>query len=139
VFVGPVHARQTTIRVGDAFFEWFAVGFQIDIVRTFTQAKSSTMSAFGLLLDTTFYPWKGLGIRPSIGLGFAYALGEHDFETGFGGPFDLALALTYEFRLGRLIVLSPVAQVNWIRGDEFDSLFFTFGLEFAKWFDTATG
>ncbi|MCP4604900.1 MAG: hypothetical protein GY847_30995 [Proteobacteria bacterium] len=137
--IGPFHCWQTMFRVGDAFFEWFALGFQIDMIYGGYGGPES-ISAFALRLDTTFYPWRGgLGIRPSVGLGFAYASGEEDYKTGYGGPASLSLALIYEIRLTRLLVLAPVAQVYWIAGEDFNGLFFFIGLEFLKWFDTPTG
>ncbi|MDJ0764414.1 MAG: hypothetical protein QNJ97_15665 [Myxococcota bacterium] len=138
IFIGPVHGYNTTFRVGDAFFEWLAIGFQVNIIGAIEQEENA-ISAFGLLLDTTLYPLRGLGIRPSVGLGFGYAVGKADYETGFGGPLNLALAVSYEIRLTKLIVLAPVAQIGWIRGDNFDTLSFGVGLEFQKWFATPTG
>jgi hypothetical protein len=136
--LGPFHSWQSIFRVGDAFFEWLAVGFQINLTYG-RHGDSQIMGAFGLLLDVTFYPWRGFGIRPSVGLGFSYASGEKDFEFGYGGPGDFSLAITYEFRLTRLFAVAPVAQVYWITGDDYDAFSFCFGIEFIKWFDTPTG
>ncbi len=138
VSLGPYNGWQFSFRTGDAFKEWFAIGFQIDMSYG-GYGSEGTIGAFGLLLDTTFYPWRGLGIRPSLGLGFSYAQGKEQFEFGFGGPGSLSLALTYEFRVSRLIALAPVVQASWITGEDFNGLFFFFGLEFLKWFDTPTG
>jgi len=135
--LGPVHTWELAFRVGDAFTEWFAVGFQIQIVNGKNDAAQ--ISAFDLLLDATFYPWRGLGLRPSVGIGFAYGRGEHAWETGGGGPGCLALGVLYEIRITRLFTIAPVVQVSWIAGEEFDGLFFFAGIEFVKWFMTATG
>jgi hypothetical protein len=135
--LGPVHTYGLALRVGDAFAEWFAVGFQVQIY----SGKSDTakISAFDLLLDATFYPWQGLGLRPSVGLGFGYARGEHEWEMGGGGPGCLAVGVLYEFRVTRLFSIAPIVQVSWIAGEEFDSLFLFVGIELAKWFGTAIG
>jgi len=135
--LGPVNAYGLALRVGDAFTEWFALGFQIQIY----SGKSDTakISAFDLLLDATFYPWRGLGLRPSVGLGFGLGRGDHEWEMGGGGPGCLALGVLYEFRATRLLSIAPVVQVSWIAGEEFDSLFLFVGLELSKWFSTATG
>ena len=71
--------------------------------------------------------------RPSV-RGFAKGL-----EHGGGGPGCFSLALTYEFRVARLFAIAPVAQVYGIVGENFDGFFMFFGLEFIKWFQTATG
>jgi hypothetical protein len=134
---GPLHTWGQYFRVGDAFFEWFAVGFQINV--TSTTQDGISVGAFSLLLDTTLYPWQGLGIRPSVGLGLGFAQGKKDWEFGGGGPGALSLALFYEIRILRLLVVSPVAQVYWVTGEEFDGLFLLFGIEVTKWFDTAEG
>jgi hypothetical protein len=134
---GPIHTWGMGFRVGDAFAEWFAVGFQLQIASG--KNDVSQISAFALLLDATFYPWRGLGLRPSVGLGFGYAQGEHEWEMGGGGPGCLAGAILYEFRILRLLTIAPVVQVSWIAGEEFDGLFFFAGLEITKWFATATG
>lgn len=136
--MGPFNAWQSIFRVGDAFFEWLAVGFQINMTYGW-HGDNQIMGGFGLLLDVTFYPWRGLGIRPSVGLGFSYASGEKDFEFGFGGPGDFSLAITYEFRLTRLFAVAPVAQTYVITGEDYTAFSFCFGLEFVKWFDTPTG
>lgn len=135
---GPFHSWQVFFRVGDAFFEWLALGFQVDMTSGKISDKTVT-AGMALLLDATFYPIAGLGIRPSVGLGFSYASGEQEFEFGFGGPGTFSLALTYEFRIMRLLVIAPVAQTYWITGDDYDELLVFFGLEFLKWFDTPTG
>ncbi len=136
-YLGPAHCNHLFLRAGDAFFEWFALGFQIDIVSTINQ--DDRVSVFGLLLDTTFYPWRGLGIRPSVGLGFAYVEEKSSQQYGFGWPANLSLTLTYEIRITRHFVIAPFAQVFWITGKDFDGLFYCFGLEFLRWFKTATG
>jgi hypothetical protein len=140
--LGPLHGTSTIVRVGDAFFEWFAVGFQIDLVsaNNFYQSKEKMMSGFGLYLDTTFYPWRGFGLRPSVGLGFSYAqTGTDRHEFGFGGPASLSFAVTYEFRLPRLFTLGPVFQIAWTAGEDYNAMFFTVGIELLKWFMTPEG
>jgi hypothetical protein len=139
--IGPVHSSSMFLRAGDAFFEWLAVGFQVHIISgTYAGTKAEGTAGFGLLVDTTLYPWKGLGIRPSVGLGFGYAqAGAEEYKFGFGGPACLSLSLTHEFRIARLITLGPVVQVSWIVGQDYDSLYVTFGLELLKWFMTAEG
>jgi hypothetical protein len=134
---GPFNGYGMTFGVGDAFAEWFALGFRIQIASG--KNGGSQYGSFGLMLDTTFYPWRGLGLRPSFGLGFGYATGEHDWETGGGGPGCLAFGVLYEFRLGRLLSLAPVVQVSWTTGEGFDAVVFFAGLEITKWFRTATG
>ncbi|MBW2530637.1 MAG: hypothetical protein JRI55_04110 [Deltaproteobacteria bacterium] len=134
---GPLHTWQAAFRVGDAFAEWFALGFQIDI--TNTVGGPPTLGAFNLMLDATFYPWEGLGIRPSLGLGLGFAQGKESWEFGGGGPGCFSLALTYEFRVLPLFVIAPVVQVYGIVGEDFDGLFLFFGIELLKWFATATG
>ncbi len=136
--LGPINAIHVAFRVGDAFFEWLAIGFHIDIISG-RDGETSSMSAMGLLLDTTFYPWQGLGLRPSVGLGFSFADGKEDYEFGFGGPGDLSFAVTYEIRLKKLLVLAPIAQVSWIFGEDYNGVFFCVGIEILKWFQTATG
>ncbi len=137
---GPLHNLQTNFRVGDAFTEWLAVGFQIAMSYSVQgEDAKETLGAFALFLDVTFYPFEGLGIRPSAGMGLAYAMGEKDFDFGTGGPASVAFALLYEIRLARLLVIAPIAQVYWITNDEFDGVFLFLGLEVLKWFDTPTG
>lgn len=139
--VGPAHGTVSFIRVGDAFFEWFAAGFQIDIISaTFAGKDSEGGAAFGLYVDTTFYPWRGLGLRPCVGVGFGYAqAGKESYELGFGGPLTLSFAATYEFRVLRSFTMGPVVQISWIKGEDFDAVFFNVGLELLKWFRTAEG
>ena len=75
-----------------------------------------------------------------MGLGFSYAMaGTRMHEFGFGGPAALAFAMAYEIRVSRLFSIAPVAQVTWIAGENLDSAFFSFGLQFLKWFMTAEG
>ncbi len=136
--LGPFHSWQAFFRVGDAFKEWFAIGFQINMTYG-KDGESGATGGFTLLLDTTFYPWRGLGIRPSVGLGFSYAQGKEEYEFGYGGPGCLSLAITYEFRISRLFAIAPVAQVFWIAGEDFNGLYLSGGIEFVKWFDTPTG
>lgn len=140
--LGPIHGSDMVIRVGDAFFDWLAVGFQVNIVQgTMGAADEPKTAAFGLYLDTTLYPWtKGFGIRPSVGLGFGYTqAGPESYKLGFGGPLSLSVSLTYEGRLTRLITLGPVIQVAWTHGEQYDSTYVIFGIEFMKWFLTAEG
>ncbi len=136
--LGPFHSWQAVFRVGDALREWFAIGFQIGMTYG-GYGSTETTGGFTLLLDTTFYPWRGLGIRPSVGLGFSYAQGKEDYEFGFGGPGCLSLSITYEFRISRLFAIAPIAQILWITGEDFNGLYLSGGLEFIKWFDTPTG
>lgn len=136
---GPIHSMLSTVRVGDALAEWFAIGFQLEIMQNLSQDKSENVGAMTLYLDTTFYPWEGLGLRPSAGLGIAFAMGEKEFDFGFGGPGSLAFSVLYEFRILRLFTIAPVAQVFWIGSDGFDGLFVAFGVELLKWFDSPTG
>ncbi|MCP4199961.1 MAG: hypothetical protein GY762_22685 [Proteobacteria bacterium] len=137
--IGPAHLSHVFLRVGDAFAEWFALGFQINIASTI--GGEERVSVFGMLLDTTFYPWRGLGIRPSVGLGFAYVESKTSSTRvyGYGWPANLSLTFTYEIRVTRHFVIAPFAQVYWITGKDFDGLFYCFGLEFLRWFKTATG
>lgn len=140
--VGPLHGTGTFIRVGDAFFEWFAVGFHLLLIsaNNMGQAGDKAISGFALFLDPTFYPWRGLGLRPSVGLGFSYAqAGRGSHELGFGGPATLAFAVSYEFRISRLFVMGPVAQICWTTGKDFDAAFFSIGLQMLKWFMTPEG
>lgn len=134
---GPIHTWMGSLRVGDAFAEWFALGFQVGITNG-TQGKEQ-VGAMALLLDTTFYPVAGFGVRPALGLGLGFASGDKDWKFGGGGPGCLSLALVYEFRITRRFVLAPVVQTLWITGQEFDGVFLFFGLEIMRWFDTATG
>ncbi len=128
---GPLHFVATTIRVGDAFSDKFAMGFQVQSVNI--KADEVQVSAFALLLDLSFYPWKGLGVRPSAGFGFGFAQGKNKWEFGFGGPGTLAFSLLYEFRLTRKLTLAPVVTTTWITGDGFDSLFALAGIELLFW------
>ena len=139
--IGPVHGLAGAIRAGDAFFDWLAVGFQVDITAgTFGEATKKKTAGFGLYLDTTLYPIKGFGVRPSVGLGFAYSqAGKESYKFAFGGPLSLSVSLTYEARLTRWWTLGPVVQLSWITGDQYDVMYITFGLELLKWFRTAEG
>ena len=139
LYIGPSHLSHLFLRVGDAFTEWFALGFQINIATTI--GREDRVSVFGMLLDTTFYPWRGLGIRPSVGLGFSYVESTSSSSRvyGYGWPANLSLTFTYEIRITRHFVIAPFAQVYWITGKDFDGLFYCFGLEFLRWFTTATG
>lgn len=136
--VGPLHSWQAVFRVGDAFSEWFSIGFQ-NVLMQASKGKKESIAVFALFLDSTFYPWRGLGISPAVGLGFSYATGRNEFEFDYGGPLSLSLTLKYEFQITRLLVIAPVAQTYWVRSDKFDGLYIFFGLEFAKWFESATG
>lgn len=133
---GPFDSMGMAFGVGDAFTEWFALGFRIQIASG--RNGDAQYGSFGLLLDATFYPAPGLGLRPAVGLGFGYATGEHDWEVGGGGPGCLALGVLYEIRLARLITLAPVVQGAWITGEGFDGATLFVGLELTKWFMTAT-
>ncbi len=140
--VGPLHGTGTFVRVGDAFFDWFAVGFHLLLISANNMGQSGDqgISGFALFLDPTFYPWRGLGLRPSVGLGFSYAqAGRGSHELGFGGPATLAFAVSYEFRVSRLFVMGPVAQICWTTGKDFDGAFFSIGLQMLKWFMTPEG
>lgn len=132
---GPMHSIGTVFRVGDALWEFFCLGFQIQAINA--KRDSAQISAFTLMLDISFYPWKGLGIRPSVGFGFGFAQGKEDWEFGFGGPGTLAMAVLYEIRLTRKLTLAPVVQATWLTGEGYDSLFILTGLEFIAWFDDA--
>jgi hypothetical protein len=57
---------------------------------------------------------------------------------GGGGPGCLSLALLYEFRVGRYFTIAPVVQTAWIVSDGYDGVYLFIGLEFTKWFKTAT-
>jgi hypothetical protein len=135
--IGPLNTWMIAFRVGDAFAEWFAVGFRIDISNN-TRGED-TIGLFDLMLDLSFYPWEGLGIRPSVGLGLGFASGKEEWEFGGGGPGAAALAVLYEIRVTRLFVLAPVVQVVWVGGEEFDAFAIFAGIEILKWFATATG
>lgn len=134
---GPFHTWYASLRVGDAFAEWFALGFQVEVTNT-TSGKEQ-VGAFNLMLDASFYPIAGLGIRPALGLGLGFANGKEEWEFGGGGPGCFSLSVLYEFRILRLFAVAPVAQAFWITGQGFDGLFLFFGLEFIKWFETPTG
>ncbi len=139
--IGPVHGTNMNLRAGDAFFEWLAVGFQVTINNgAIDQSADEKTSGFGLYLDTTLYPWRGFGIRPSVGLGFGYSqAGTESYKLGFGGPLSLSISMSYEARITRLFTIGPMVQLSWIRGDEYDVLYLTIGIEFLKWFQTAEG
>ena len=139
--LGPIPTSFLSIRVGDAFFEWFAVGFQVCLMSGIAKSKSDpTTAAFVLNLDTTFYPWRGLGLKPFVGLGFSYGqAGTEIFEIKMGGPTTLGFGISYEFRVSPLFTIGPSIQVAWITGDDYDSLYVIFALEFLKWFETAKG
>ena len=134
---GPLHTWGLAFRVGDAFADWFAVGFQVFL--TNRRSEDESIGAFELMLDASFYPYAGLGIRPSVGIGLGFASGKNDWEFGGGGPACLALAVLYEFRVTRFFSIAPVVNVSWITGENFDGLFLFIGIEFTKWFKTATG
>ena len=131
--LGPMHAFGLALRVGDVIREWFTVGFQIQLTGG-TNSEAESITAFGILLDATFYPWRGLGIRPSVGLGVSYAVGKEDYQLGYGWPADLSLSVNYEFRVARTFTLGPVAQIYWIPGEDYNGFFFFIGIEFSKWF-----
>ncbi|MBN2716237.1 MAG: hypothetical protein JXX14_10310 [Deltaproteobacteria bacterium] len=128
---GPLHSGTMLMRVGDAFGDKFAIGFQVQTVNI--KSPDVQLSAFALLLDLSFYPWKGLGIRPSAGFGFGFAQGENKWEFGFGGPGALALSLLYEFRVTRKFTLAPVVTTTWLTGDGYDSIFTFAGIEALFW------
>ena len=128
---GPLHSGTLLMRVGDAFGDKFAIGFQVQSVNAKT--KDVQISAFALLLDLSFYPWKGLGIRPSAGFGFGFAQGHNKWEFGFGGPGTLSFSLLYEFRITRKFTLAPVATTTWLTGDGYDNLFIFAGIEALFW------
>lgn len=137
--IGPAHGYMSFIRVGDALYEWLAAGFQIDILSAaLSGADADGATCFGLYVDVTFYPWRGLGLRPSLGVGFSYAqAGKETYEMGLGGPLTLAFAASYEFRVSKGFTMGPMIQVSWVRGEDFDALFFNVGLELIKWFKSA--
>lgn len=128
---GPLHSVANVFRVGDAFTDKFALGFQIQFFNA--KKEKEQISAFALLLDATFYPWRGLGIRPAAGFGFGFAQGENKWEFGFGGPGTLSLALTYEFQISRKFTLAPIVQGTWMAGDDYDGLFVSIGIEMLFW------
>ncbi len=134
---GPMHSWGINFRVGDAFTDWFALGFQI--LLSSARADHNQVSMFGLLFDISFYPWKGLGIRPAVGIGMGFAQGENKWDMGGGGPGCLSLAVLYEIRVGRLFSIAPMVQTTWIVSDGYDQINIFIGLEFMKWFRTATG
>lgn len=134
---GPMGSWFASLRVGDAFFEWLALGFQVGITNASEGKKR--VGAFNLLLDASLYPVGGLGIRPAVGLGLGFATGNEEWEFGGGGPGCLSLAVLYEFRITQLFVIAPVAQGFWITGQGFDGLFVFLGIELIKWFETPTG
>lgn len=133
---GPLHTWGINFRVGDAFTDWFAIGFQLLLSSVTREGRQTSM--FGLLLDTSFYPWRGLGIRPAVGIGMAFAQGENDWEMGSGGPGCLSLAILYEIRVTRFFSIAPMVQTAWIVSDGYDGVYIFIGLEFMKWFRTAT-
>jgi hypothetical protein len=139
--LGPIWASAMSIRVGDAFFEWFTVGFQINFISGgFGGEDDPKTAGFALFLDTAFYPWRGLGLRPSVGLGFSYAqAGTESYQISFGGPATLGFAVSYEFRVTRLFTMGPSIQFTWTTGDEYDCAYLIFALEFIKWFKSAKG
>lgn len=139
--IGPSHGYMSFIRVGDALYEWLAAGFQIDILSAaLSGADADGATCFGLYVDVTFYPWRGLGLRPSLGVGFSYAqAGKETYEMGIGGPLTLSFAASYEFRVSKGFTMGPMVQVSWVRGEDFDALFFNVGLELIKWFKSAEG
>jgi hypothetical protein len=134
---GPLWGWQAFVRVGDAFMEWLAIGFQVDVASA--SGGKDTISSFDVMLDLSLYPWQGLGIRPSVGLGFGYAQGAQSWQFGGGGPTTLSLAVLYEIRMTRLFCIAPVVQAYWITGEEYDAVVVFAGIELIKWFATATG
>jgi hypothetical protein len=134
ISAGPLNSMSMFLRFGDAFYEWLAVGFQINIVSGSSKDSSSAISAFGLLLDVGFTPWKGLILRPSVGLGFGYSSGDEEFEFGYGSPAFLAFTTGYEFRVSRFFCISPIAQISYLGGDDYNSMFLVFGIEMTKYF-----
>lgn len=133
----PLHTWGINFRVGDAFTDWFAIGFQMLLSTVNKDGIQSSM--FSLMLDASFYPWKGLGIRPAAGIGMGFVQGENDWEMGTGGPGCVSLALLYEIRVTRFFSIAPMAQAVWIVSDGYDGVYLFIGLEFTKWFRTATG
>jgi len=134
----PIHGISGVLRVGDAFKEWLAIGFQIMILNAQNSSRNRSTASFGLLLDTSFYPWRGLGIRPSVGFGFGFAqAGKESYQLGFGGPACLSFALSYEIRITRLFMLVPTVAISWIgNGNDFNIMTFTAGIDMLKWFIT---
>jgi hypothetical protein len=134
----PLHGYNVYLRVGDAFTEWFSLGFQMGLMGAYGEAR---LGGFALLLDTAFYPLPGLIVRPNVGLGIVYAQGKRSWELGYGGPAVLSLSLGYELRVTKKFYLCPTASAMWVSRSEegFDCLTFFFGLEMLRWFLTATG
>ncbi|MBN2528631.1 MAG: hypothetical protein JXR76_19735 [Deltaproteobacteria bacterium] len=128
---GPLHSGAGALRVGDAFGDHIALGFQVQFLNS--KAEHVQISAFALLLDLSIYPWKGLGIRPSAGFGFGFAQGENKWEFGFGGPGTLAMSLLYEFRITRKMTIAPVITTTWMTADGYDGLFALAGIEMLFW------
>ena len=128
---GPLHFVAGTFRVGDAFGDKFAIGFQMQSVNA--KNEEVQISAFALLLDLSFYPWKGLGVRPSAGFGFGFAQGENKWEFGFGGPGTLSFSLLYEFRITKKMTLAPVVTTTWLTGEGYDAMFALVGIEMLFW------
>ncbi|MBN2801671.1 MAG: hypothetical protein JXR91_01115 [Deltaproteobacteria bacterium] len=129
---GPLSGFAPTFRVGDAFAEFFTIGFQVQFLIAKTSATQ--ISSLAILLDATFYPWRGLGIRPSAGFGFSFTQGKNQWEFGSGGPGTLALALLYEFRISRYITIAPIVHTTYIASDGYKSLALLFGVEMTAWF-----
>ena len=50
--VGALHSWQTVFRVGDAFTEWFSLGFK-NVLMQAAKGKSESIAAFALFLDST--------------------------------------------------------------------------------------
>jgi hypothetical protein len=135
---GPLHGYDVYLRVGDAFAEWFSLGFQMGLINGNGKAQ---LAGFALMLDTAFYPFAGLIVRPNVGLGIMYAQGKKEWELGYGGPAVLSLSLGYELRVTRKFYICPTASLMWVtkNDEDFDSLTLFLGLELLKWFMTATG
>jgi hypothetical protein len=130
--LGPLHGFAPTFRVGDALTEYFSLGFQVQFL--IAKTANQQISAFAIMLDASFYPWRGLGIRPSAGFGFSFAQGSNDWEFGFGGPGTLGLALLYEFRISKVMTLAPIVQATLVGSDGYRSLAILFGVEITAWF-----
>ena len=139
--LGPMVGSVLAIRVGDAFLEWLTVGFQVNIFSaTYSGAEEPKTAAFALLIDTVFYPWRGLGLKPAVGLGFSYGqAGTESFQIAMGGPTTLAFGISYEFRVSRFFTMGPSIQATWTTGDDYNAFYLIFALEFLKWFKTAEG